>query len=155
MLKDRIVDAAIKTNSQAIHPGYGFLSENSSFAQYCHHNNLIFIGPPPNAIECMGIKRYHLYLFRLIYFRINIIDFFLSNYASKSKEIMSEAGVPVIIGYHGIEQNPDFLQQQANEIGYPVMIKAIKGGGGKVRSIFYVYYIFVWHKTYSVFSLLI
>lgn len=60
LLKDRIVDAAIKTNSQAIHPGYGFLSENSSFAQYCHHNNLIFIGPPPNAIECMGIKRYHL-----------------------------------------------------------------------------------------------
>lgn len=52
---------------------------------------------------------------------------------------MSDAGVPVIIGYHGIEQNPDFLQQQANEIGYPIMIKAIKGGGGKVRSSIYVY----------------
>lgn len=55
------------------------------------------------------------------------------NNCSKSKEIMSEAGVPVVEGYHGKEQNPDFLQQQANEIGYPVMIKAIKGGGGKVK----------------------
>jgi len=57
LLKDRIINAAIKTNSQAIHPGYGFLSENASFAQYCQSNNLIFIGPPPNAIESMGIKR--------------------------------------------------------------------------------------------------
>lgn len=57
LLKDRIVNAAIKTNSEAIHPGYGFLSENASFAQYCHSNNLIFIGPPPSAIESMGIKR--------------------------------------------------------------------------------------------------
>ncbi|XP_025425003.1 uncharacterized protein LOC112693939 isoform X2 [Sipha flava] len=106
LLKERIVTAAIKTNSQAIHPGYGFLSENASFAQYCHSNNLIFIGPPSHAIESMGIK-------------------------STSKEIMSKAGVPVIEGYHGIEQNPDFLKNQANKIGYPVMIKAIKGGGGK------------------------
>ncbi|XP_060862861.1 methylcrotonoyl-CoA carboxylase subunit alpha, mitochondrial isoform X1 [Metopolophium dirhodum] len=106
LLKDRIVNAAIKTNSQAIHPGYGFLSENASFAQYCQSNNLIFIGPPPNAIESMGIK-------------------------SKSKEIMSEAGVPIIEGYHGKDQNSDFLQHEANKIGYPVMIKAIKGGGGK------------------------
>lgn len=106
LLKDRIVNAAIKTNSQAIHPGYGFLSENTSFAQYCQSNNIIFIGPPPNAIESMGIK-------------------------SKSKEIMYEAGVPVVEGYHGKDQNSDFLQHQANKIGYPVMIKAIKGGGGK------------------------
>ncbi|XP_050421823.1 methylcrotonoyl-CoA carboxylase subunit alpha, mitochondrial isoform X2 [Adelges cooleyi] len=106
LLKDRIINAAIKTNSQAIHPGYGFLSENASFAQYCLNSNLTFIGPPPNAIESMGIK-------------------------SKSKDIMSQAGVPVIEGYHGKEQDSDFLQSEANKIGYPVMIKAIKGGGGK------------------------
>lgn len=57
LVKERIINAAIKTNSQAIHPGYGFLSENASFAQYCQSSNLIFIGPPPNAIESMGIKR--------------------------------------------------------------------------------------------------
>ncbi|XP_050541609.1 methylcrotonoyl-CoA carboxylase subunit alpha, mitochondrial [Daktulosphaira vitifoliae] len=104
--KDHIVNAAIKTNCQAIHPGYGFLSENASFAQYCLNNDLIFIGPPPSAIESMGIK-------------------------SKSKDIMSNAGVPIITGYHGQEQSSDFLQNEANKIGYPVMIKAIKGGGGK------------------------
>ncbi len=90
-----------------MHPGYGFLSENAEFAQKIKEQGLIFIGPPPNAILAMGSK-------------------------SASKKIMQKAGVPVVPGYHGDRQEVSFLKDAANKIGYPVLIKAIKGGGGKV-----------------------
>ncbi|CAF0903831.1 unnamed protein product [Adineta ricciae] len=104
--KDRIIDAAKKTNAQAIHPGYGFLSENYEFCTMCKENNLIFIGPPPNAIRDMGIK-------------------------NLSKIIMHDANVPVIFGYHGEDQSDATLISEAKKIGYPIMIKAVRGGGGK------------------------
>ncbi|KAL9009207.1 MAG: hypothetical protein Q9173_005745 [Seirophora scorigena] len=104
---DRIIRAAKDNGCLAIHPGYGFLSENSAFARKCTDNGLVFIGPPWEAIEAMGNKR------------------------SRSKEIMTEAGVPCIPGYHGHNQDPIFLKQEAEEIGFPVLIKAVKGGGGK------------------------
>ncbi|CAF0994811.1 unnamed protein product [Didymodactylos carnosus] len=104
--KENVIEAALKTNSQAIHPGYGFLSENYEFCNMCNENNLVFIGPPPNAIRDMGIK-------------------------NLSKNIMTSANVPVIYGYHGEDQNNEKLQQEAKKIGYPVMIKAVRGGGGK------------------------
>jgi 3-methylcrotonyl-CoA carboxylase alpha subunit len=89
-----------------IHPGYGFLSENSAFAELLAASGIEFIGPPASAIVAMGSK-------------------------SASKDIMLAAKVPCVPGYHGSEQDADFLQQQAEEIGYPVLIKAVKGGGGK------------------------
>lgn len=104
--KDKIINVAKKSKADAIHPGYGFLSENTEFAELCSNNNLIFIGPPATAIRDMGIK-------------------------STSKAIMSAAGVPVVPGYHGDEQDPTFLFERAKEIGFPVMIKAVRGGGGK------------------------
>lgn len=104
--KDKIIDAAKKTNAQAIHPGYGFLSENYEFSTMCKENNLIFIGPPPNAIRDMGIK-------------------------NLSKIIMHDANVPVIFGYHGDDQSDEKLFAEAKKIGFPVMIKAVRGGGGK------------------------
>ncbi|CAF2519340.1 unnamed protein product [Rotaria sp. Silwood2] len=104
--KDKIIEAAKRTNSQAIHPGYGFLSENYEFCTMCKENNLIFIGPPPNAIRDMGIK-------------------------NLSKIIMHDANVPVIFGYHGDDQSDDTLIKEAKKIGYPIMIKAVRGGGGK------------------------
>ncbi|CAI7605490.1 unnamed protein product [Penicillium glandicola] len=103
---DRIIEIAKKEGCQAIHPGYGFLSENSAFAQKCTEAGLVFIGPPYKAIEDMGDK-------------------------SRSKEIMTAAGVPCVPGYHGKNQNPAFLEEKADQITYPVLIKAIKGGGGK------------------------
>ncbi|KAL7029369.1 hypothetical protein ACKWTF_006210 [Chironomus riparius] len=103
---DKIIDVAIMTGSQAIHPGYGFLSESQEFSKLCDKSNVIFIGPPESAIRDMGIK-------------------------STSKYIMTEAGVPCISGYHGENQNDDFLVQEAEKIGYPLMIKAVRGGGGK------------------------
>ncbi|KAJ3331148.1 Methylcrotonoyl-CoA carboxylase subunit alpha, mitochondrial [Blyttiomyces sp. JEL0837] len=103
---DKILDVARRAGAQAIHPGYGFLSENASFADAVSKAGLVFIGPPSQAIIDMGSK-------------------------SASKYIMTDAKVPVVPGYHGTEQSPDFLKKQADEMGYPVLIKAVKGGGGK------------------------
>ncbi|KAK1045509.1 hypothetical protein LTS16_006492 [Friedmanniomyces endolithicus] len=102
----RIISLAQEHNCEAIHPGYGFLSENAGFAKSCEEAGVKFIGPPWRAIEAMGDK-------------------------ARSKEIMSKAGVPCIPGYHGGNQDPAYLAQQAEEIGYPVLLKAVKGGGGK------------------------
>ncbi|GAB1740742.1 hypothetical protein NU219Hw_g5827t1 [Hortaea werneckii] len=102
----RIIDLAKQHGCQAIHPGYGFLSENAAFAQSCTEAGLTFIGPPWKAIDAMGDK-------------------------SRSKEIMIEAGVPCIPGYHGANQDPEHLAKEAERIGYPVLLKAVKGGGGK------------------------
>jgi len=103
---DRIIDAAKSAGAQAIHPGYGFLSENEAFAEACAANGIVFIGPPVAAIRAMGLK-------------------------SESKKLMEQAGVPLTPGYHGDNQEPAFLRQQADRIGYPVLIKASAGGGGK------------------------
>ena len=103
---DRIIQATLSTGAQAIHPGYGFLSENDQFAQACEKNNITFIGPPVAAILAMGLK-------------------------ATSKALMEKAGVPLTPGYHGNNQDADFLKQQADAIGYPVLIKASAGGGGK------------------------
>jgi 3-methylcrotonyl-CoA carboxylase alpha subunit len=103
---DRLVDAARRTGAQAIHPGYGFLSENAEFARACEDAGLVFIGPPVSAIQAMGSK-------------------------SEAKRIMEAAGVPLVPGYHGEDQDAGLLAQQADAIGYPVLIKASAGGGGK------------------------
>lgn len=102
----RIIDAALATGAQAIHPGFGFLSENADFVDAVEKAGLTFIGPSASAIRAMGLK-------------------------DAAKKLMEEAGVPVVPGYHGAEQDPDFLSQQAEKIGYPVLIKARAGGGGK------------------------
>ena len=101
-----IIAAAKATGAQAIHPGYGFLSENEEFAQACADAGLVFIGPPPSAIKAMGLK-------------------------AESKQLMEKAGVPLVPGYHGANQDPALLKQEADRIGYPVLIKASAGGGGK------------------------
>jgi 3-methylcrotonyl-CoA carboxylase alpha subunit len=103
---DKVIAAAKHTGAQAIHPGYGFLSENSAFCQLCATNDLIFIGPPVGAIESMGSK-------------------------SAAKQIMEGAGVPLLPGYHRADQDPSVLKSAAAEIGYPVLLKAVSGGGGK------------------------
>ena len=103
---ERIIQVAREQGCQAIHPGYGFLSENAAFAKACTDAGVKFIGPPWKAIEAMGDK-------------------------SRSKEIMTEAGVPCIPGYHGTNQDPEYLAEEAGRIGYPVLLKAVKGGGGK------------------------
>ena len=103
---DAIIAIAKETGAQAIHPGYGFLSENADFAQACQDAGLVFIGPSADAIRAMGGK-------------------------SESKRLMEAAGVPLIPGYHGDNQDAEFLKQQADSIGYPVLIKASAGGGGK------------------------
>lgn len=103
---DVIVDAALATGAQAIHPGYGFLSENPGFVELVEAAGLIFIGPGAESIRAMGLK-------------------------DAAKKLMQEASVPVVPGYHGDNQDVDFLQQQADAIGYPVLIKARAGGGGK------------------------
>jgi 3-methylcrotonyl-CoA carboxylase alpha subunit len=103
---DRVVQAAVKTGAQAIHPGYGFLSENADFADACEQAGVVFIGPPAAAIRAMGSK-------------------------AAAKELMGKADVPLTPGYEGANQAPDFLEQQAQAIGYPLMIKANAGGGGK------------------------
>jgi len=109
---DIIIAKAITVGADAIHPGYGFLSENAEFARLCEQNNIIFIGPPVDAITAMGSK-------------------------STAKKLMHDANVPLVPGYHGEEQSPDFLQQQAQTIGYPVLLKASAGGGGKgMRTVF-------------------
>ena len=102
----RILEAAKATGAQAVHPGYGFLSENEEFAQACADAGLVFIGPPPSAIKAMGLK-------------------------AESKQLMEKAGVPLVPGYHGADQDAALLQREADSIGYPVLIKASAGGGGK------------------------
>jgi len=102
----RILEAAKATGAQAVHPGYGFLSENEEFAQACADAGLVFIGPPPSAIKAMGLK-------------------------AESKQLMEKAGVPLVPGYHGADQDPALLRREADSIGYPVLIKASAGGGGK------------------------
>jgi 3-methylcrotonyl-CoA carboxylase alpha subunit len=103
---DRIVEAARTTGAQAVHPGYGFLSENAEFVEAVEGAGLVFVGPPAAAIRAMGLK-------------------------DAAKALMTEAGVPVVPGYHGASQEPDFLAEQAEAIGYPVLIKARAGGGGR------------------------
>src|SRR6218665_3389703 len=103
---EKIIAAAQATGAQAIHPGYGFLSENEEFAQACADAGLVFIGPPPSAIKDMGLK-------------------------AESKQLMEKAGVPRVPGYHGADQDPALLQREADRIGYPALIKASAGGGGK------------------------
>jgi len=103
---EKIIEAAKSTGAQAIHPGYGFLSENEEFAQACAKVGLVFIGPPASAILAMGLK-------------------------AESKQLMEKAGVPLVPGYHGKDQDPALLQREADRIGYPVLIKASAGGGGK------------------------
>jgi 3-methylcrotonyl-CoA carboxylase alpha subunit len=106
LVADRILQAARATCAQAVHPGYGFLSENAGFAEACVASGLSFIGPPASAIRAMGSK-------------------------SAAKALMAKAGVPLTPGYHGDEQDAAFLEGQAGQIGYPVLIKASAGGGGK------------------------
>ena len=103
---DRILQAAKDTGAQAVHPGYGFLSENQDFANACAAAGLVFIGPPALAIQAMGLK-------------------------AASKQLMEKAGVPLVPGYHGADQDPALLQREADRIGYPALIKASAGGGGK------------------------
>ncbi|KAK7069980.1 Methylcrotonoyl-CoA carboxylase subunit alpha, mitochondrial, partial [Halocaridina rubra] len=103
---DKILSVVQQSGAQAVHPGYGFLSENVEFAEQCAKERIIFVGPPATAIRDMGIK-------------------------STSKKIMSEAGVPIIGGYHGDDQSDSRLRKEAENIGFPVMIKAVRGGGGK------------------------
>jgi 3-methylcrotonyl-CoA carboxylase alpha subunit len=106
LVAERILDAAKRTGAQAVHPGYGFLSENDQFADACAAAGVVFIGPPADAIRAMGSK-------------------------SAAKKIMGAANVPLTPGYHGDNQEPDYLHTQADAIGYPVLIKAAAGGGGK------------------------
>ncbi|HYX01470.1 MAG TPA: acetyl/propionyl/methylcrotonyl-CoA carboxylase subunit alpha [Reyranella sp.] len=106
LVVERIVDAAKRTGAEAIHPGYGFLSENAGFAEACASAGIVFIGPPPAAIRAMGSK-------------------------SEAKKIMEKARVPLVSGYHGDDQSPDLLVKEAARIGFPVLIKASAGGGGK------------------------
>jgi 3-methylcrotonyl-CoA carboxylase alpha subunit len=103
---EKIIETALATGAQAIHPGYGFLSENDAFATACQAAGLVFIGPPASAIQAMGLK-------------------------AESKQLMEKAGVPLVPGYHGANQDVAFLQAQADGMGYPVLIKASAGGGGK------------------------
>jgi acetyl-CoA carboxylase biotin carboxylase subunit len=103
---EKIIEAAKATGAQAIHPGYGFLSENEEFAQACAAAGLVFIGPPASAIKAMGLK-------------------------AESKQLMEKAGVQLVPGYHGANQDEALLQAEADRIGYPALIKASAGGGGK------------------------
>jgi len=103
---DKILDVATQAKAQAIHPGYGFLSEDAAFAEACANRGVVFIGPKPYALRTMGSK-------------------------SESKRIMGAAGVPITPGYHGEDQTNETLRTEASKIGYPVLIKAVMGGGGK------------------------
>lgn len=106
LCSSKIIEVAKAAKCQAIHPGYGFLSESVEFADLCEREGVIFMGPPASAIRDMGIK-------------------------STSKAIMAAAGVPIISGYHGDDQSDSKLQEEAHKIGFPLMIKAVRGGGGK------------------------
>ena len=103
---DKIINAAIQTASGAIHPGYGFLSENAHFAKKCADAEIAFVGPPVEAIEVMGAK-------------------------SKAKKLMETVGVPLVPGYYGDEQDVLYLSQKADRIGFPILVKASAGGGGR------------------------
>ncbi|MEP1614414.1 MAG: biotin carboxylase N-terminal domain-containing protein [Roseobacter sp.] len=103
---ERIIQAALQSGAEAIHPGYGFLSENPDFVDAVEGAGLVFIGPSSDAIRAMGLK-------------------------DAAKALMVEAGVPVVPGYHGADQDPHHLAQEAAAMGYPVLIKAVAGGGGK------------------------
>ena len=103
---EKILAVAKESGAEAIHPGYGFLSENADFAEACTAAGIIFVGPPPDAIRAMGLK-------------------------DAAKSLMEKSGVPVVPGYHGENQDPDLLAEEADKIGYPVLIKAVAGGGGK------------------------
>jgi 3-methylcrotonyl-CoA carboxylase alpha subunit len=103
---DRIMKVAKRTGAASIHPGYGFLSERAEFAEACAENGIVFVGPPASAIKAMGLK-------------------------DAAKALVAQAGVPVVPGYHGPKQQPEFLREKAYEVGYPVLIKAVAGGGGK------------------------
>ncbi len=106
LVGEKIINAAKVSGAQAIHPGYGFLSENPDFVDAVEAAGFVFIGPSADAIRAMGLK-------------------------DAAKQRMADAGVPVVPGYHGAEQDPDFLQKEANKIGYPLLVKARSGGGGK------------------------
>ncbi len=106
LVGEKIIAAAKATKAQAIHPGYGFLSENADFAQAVIDAGLIWVGPKPDSIRAMGLK-------------------------DAAKKLMADAGVPVTPGYLGEDQDPKRLRQEADAIGYPVLIKAVAGGGGK------------------------
>src|SRR6185369_11222911 len=103
---DRLIDVARQSGARCIHPGYGFLSENAEFAEACAKAGIVFVGPPPEAMRAMGLK-------------------------DRAKALMAKSGVPVVPGFHGEKQDAAFLKQKAYEIGYPVLIKAVAGGGGK------------------------
>ncbi|HEY8554715.1 MAG TPA: acetyl/propionyl/methylcrotonyl-CoA carboxylase subunit alpha [Burkholderiales bacterium] len=102
----RLIETALAAGANAVHPGYGFLAENADFAEACERAGLVFIGPPASAIRAMGSK-------------------------SAAKALLEHAGVPLVPGYHGASQDADYLEEQAARIGYPVLIKAAAGGGGK------------------------
>jgi 3-methylcrotonyl-CoA carboxylase alpha subunit len=104
--KKKIIDIAVKSQAEAIHPGYGFLAEDANFAELCNQHNLIFVGPSANAINQMGDK-------------------------SAAKNLMAKAGVPIVPGYAGKNQEAPQLKRNAAKIGYPLLIKATAGGGGK------------------------
>jgi 3-methylcrotonyl-CoA carboxylase alpha subunit len=103
---EKIMQVAKRAHAECIHPGYGFLAERAEFAEACVAEGITFIGPPPAAIRAMGLK-------------------------DGAKILMAKAGVPVVPGYHGERQEPKFLKEKAYEVGYPVLIKAVAGGGGK------------------------
>src|SRR3954467_4499879 len=103
---DKIIEAAKTSGAEAIHPGYGFLSENADFAQAVIDAGLIWVGPKPASIRAMGLK-------------------------DAAKKLMTEAGVPTTPGYLGEDQDPARLQAEGDQIGYPVLIKAVAGGGGE------------------------
>jgi 3-methylcrotonyl-CoA carboxylase alpha subunit len=106
LVKDKIIEAAQRTNADAIHPGYGFLSENPEFADLCAQNDVIFIGPSAKSMNAMALK-------------------------GAAKKLMEDADVPVVPGYHGDDQSDDILASEAERVGYPLLIKAVAGGGGK------------------------
>src|SRR5260370_3074439 len=108
---ERVIDAARRSGAEAVHPGYGFLSENAEFAQACANAGLVFVGPTAAMMTAMGSK-------------------------SGSKMLMEKAGVPLVPGYHGEAQDEATLAKAADNIGFPVLIKASAGGGGGPHSIF-------------------
>jgi 3-methylcrotonyl-CoA carboxylase alpha subunit len=103
---DKLIAVAKAASADCLHPGYGFLSENAAFAEACQNAGIVFVGPPADAIRVMGLK-------------------------DRAKALMAGAGVPVVPGFHGERQEPAFLKQKAYELGYPLLIKAVAGGGGK------------------------
>src|SRR5271155_5073836 len=103
---ERLIDVAGKSGAACIHPGYGFLSENADFADACEQIGIVFVGPPAQAMRAMGLK-------------------------DRAKTLMAKAGVPVVPGYHGERQDAKFLKEEADAIGYPVLIKPAAGGGGR------------------------